>query len=239
MKTTRPLVEIDEALCDGCGDCIPSCHEGAIEIVNGKARLKAESLCDGLGACLGECPRGAIRIVEREADPFVAPEPPAPHPAATPAHGGCPGSQMRSLRALPTAAPAPRLPGNSDSELTHWPVQIGLIPPHAPFLKDAHLLVAADCVPIAYAHFHRDFLQGRPVMIGCPKFDDLRAYVMRFKALFEQSPPSRVTVAVMEVPCCQGLPQVVRQGMAMAGKEIPLEIAVIGLDGTLRNLSTV
>lgn len=232
MKTTRPLVEIDESLCDGCGECIPSCHEGAIEIVNGKARLKAESLCDGLGACLGECPRGAIRIVEREADAFVAPETTSTLPHSG---GGCPGSQLRTLRNLPGAelVPVPRPAESTDSALSHWPVQIRLVPPTAPFLRQADLLVAADCVPVAYAQFHRDFLQGHPVMIGCPKFDDPREYVMKFKAIFEQSTVRRVTVVVMEVPCCQGLPMMVKQGMELAGKMVPLEIATIGVDGVL------
>jgi NAD-dependent dihydropyrimidine dehydrogenase PreA subunit len=243
VKTIRAMVEIDEAKCDGCGECVPSCHEGAIKIIDGKARLVADSLCDGLGACLGECPQGAIRIVQREADPFVPPphlaDAPRPRPVlppAAPATGGCPGSRMQRIRPLPAlgARPAGAPAAASDSALSHWPVQIGLVPPHAPFLEDAELLVAADCVPVAYPGFHADLLAGRAVMIGCPKFDDGDAYVERFRALFDRGSVTKVVVAVMEVPCCHALPRMVLAGRARAGSETPVELAVVGVDGTMR-----
>ncbi len=270
----RQIVEILEELCDGCGDCVPSCQEGAIKIVHGKAKLAADALCDGLGACLGHCPKGAIRIIEREADDFVMPPhlvgqphrgahaaggpgspglaafagggpldalramqagPAGPAPAPV---GGCPGSRMRELKALPSAPPRPAGPSPmaekaaaGDSALSHWPVQIGLVPPHAPFLRGADLLVAADCVPVAVPHFHRDFLDGRAVMIGCPKFDDLGAYTQRFAALFAQSGVARVSVVVMEVPCCQSLPEAVRRGRDAVGSDVPVEKVVVGVDG--------
>ncbi len=262
----RQIVEILEELCDGCGDCVPSCQEGAIKIVNGKAKLAADALCDGLGACLGHCPKDAIRIIEREADEFVMPphlvgQPhrgahglprPAPSGSASPleamharhagpavaAGGGCPGSRMRELKPLPSAPPRPAGPSPmaekaaaGDSALSHWPVQIALVPPHAPFLRGADLLVAADCVPVAVPNFHRDFLDGRAVMIGCPKFDDLGAYAQRFAALFAQSGVASVSVVVMEVPCCQSLPEAVRRGRDAAGSDVPLEKVVVGVDG--------
>ncbi len=208
----RKIVQIDESKCDGCGECIPSCAEGAIALVNGKARLSADVLCDGLGACLGECPQGAITVIEREADAFdegavkahleEVGKPPAAHPAAharapapAPARhrlaiaqdgpapgGGCPGSAPRTLprrglSVVPSASgPALPAPG-AESRLGQWPVQLHLVPVTAPFFRDADLLVAADCVPFAYARFHEDLLAGKALVVGCPKLDDIRAYV--------------------------------------------------------------
>jgi NAD-dependent dihydropyrimidine dehydrogenase PreA subunit len=235
VKQERDMVEIDEELCDGCGLCVPSCHEGAIKVINGKARLVAESLCDGLGACLGHCPRGALKVTHRVADPFVAPavaEPVAAHHAQ--AAGGCPGSRMRILEPAPKAlaVPSPGVP--EASRLSHWPVQIRLVPPHAPFLDDARLVVAADCVPVAFPGFHRDFVDGHTVMIGCPKFDDLEAYTQKFAAIFATARVRSVTVVVMEVPCCRSLPQAVLRGVELAGAGTPVEVVVVGVDGGIR-----
>lgn len=217
MKHLRKVIEIDETLCNGCGECVPSCAEGAIRIVNGKARLVAEKHCDGLGACLGECPTGALKVVEREVEAFVGP---APSPCPT-----CPSTQARALTA---ASPDE---GDSPSALSHWPVQIRLVPPGAPFLQRADLLVAADCTPMAYGAFHRDFIAGRVVMMGCPKFDDAAFYLQRFTDIFTQANIRSVTVVVMEVPCCQGLPRIVAEAMARAGKQIPMEKVVLSLKG--------
>jgi ferredoxin len=261
MKAIRKIVEIDEEKCDGCGLCVPSCAEGAIRIVNGKARLVAEKYCDGLGACLGECPRGAIRMVEREVEAFdekaamehvrSAKGTAAPAPAAS-AHGcpsaamhrfggGCPSARIRNFGersaetrqvpaeargASPEDAPIP-------SALTHWPVQIRLVPPHAPFLKNADLLIAADCTPMACGGFHRDFLEGKVVMMGCPKFDDMALYEERFRQIFAQAGVRSVTVLVMEVPCCQGLPALLKKVVRESGKTIPLEIVTVGLQGNI------
>lgn len=255
MKQLRNIIEIDEEKCDDCGMCVPSCAEGAIRIVDGKARLSAEKFCDGLGACLGECPRGAIRMVEKEVDAFdekaamehvrSTKEKAAPAPAAHP-HGGCPSARIHSFGGgcpstrmhnfgagsteprgvSPSEAPAP-------SALTHWPVQIRLVPPHAPFLKNADLLVAADCTPMAYAGFHRDFLKGKVVMMGCPKFDDMTLYEERFRQIFAQAEVRSVTVLVMEVPCCQGLPALLKKVVKESGKNIPLEIVTVGLQGNI------
>jgi len=239
MKVMRKIIEIDEERCTGCGLCVPSCEEGAIQIVNGKAKLVAERYCDGLGACLGECPEGALRIVEREAEDFdeaaVAAHldsqaaPPCPGTAFT-AGGGCPGAriQQRAPRAEGSAASGP-----VPSALTHWPVQIRLVPPTAPYLQNADLLVAADCVPVAYAGFHQELLQGRVVMVGCPKFDQAQEATDKFAAIFSTAKIKSVTVAVMQVPCCQSLPGFVRRGMQMAGTQVPGEIVVVSLEGKI------
>lgn len=233
MKNIRKIVEIDEELCDGCGECAPSCEEGAIQIVDGKARLLAEKYCDGLGACLGECPKGALTIVEREVDTFdeAAVE---EHLAAVrgqeseQAPCGCPVVQTQTVDASPGEYSGP-----AHSALSHWPVQIRLVPPTAPFLRNARLLVTADCVPVAYPRFHEDLLRGRVVLQGCPKFDDMALYEQRFADLFAANDIQDVTVAVMEVPCCQGLPVVVQRGMARAGKDVPLEKVVLTLQGQI------
>jgi Pyruvate/2-oxoacid:ferredoxin oxidoreductase delta subunit len=266
----RKIVQIDEAKCDGCGECIPSCAEGAISLVNGKAKLSSDVLCDGLGACLGECPRGAITVVEREAAPFdeaavkvhlersrtpsraepssAAAPPPAPArprlalaPDGPEAHGGCPGSRpqvlpRRGLTVVPSAA-GPALPGpgpGSDSRLAQWPVQLHLVPVSAPFFRDADLLVAADCVPFAYARFHADLLAGKALVVGCPKLDDNRAYVEKLGRILASNEIRSVTVVRMEVPCCGGISMAARHGLAASGKDIPFRDVVVGVDGTIR-----
>ena len=243
MKYLRKIVEIDEEKCDGCGLCVPSCAEGAIKIIDGKARLIAEKYCDGLGACLDECPKDAINIVEKEVEEFdevavkehlqATMDKPVKAPEAMPC--GCPSAHIRSFSEEPATTPAapPVTTGKAPSALSHWPVQIRLVPPHAPFLKNADLLVAADCSPMAYGDFHRDFLAGKVVMMGCPKFDDIELYEERFRQIFSQAEVKSVTVLVMEVPCCQGLPTIVIKTLKDSGKNIPLEIVTIGLQGKI------
>jgi Fe-S-cluster-containing hydrogenase component 2 len=230
MNTTRKIIEIDEALCNGCGQCVPSCHEGAIQIVNGKAKLVAERYCDGLGACLGHCPTGALQVVEREADAFDEQAVEVHLSAQKPVHSGCPSARMQQFASRPQVHASA---ASTPSELSHWPVQVHLVPPHAPFLEEADLLVAADCVPVAYPDFHRDLLQGRKVMIGCPKFDDLHSYLLKFAEIFANVEIRSVTVAVMQVPCCQSLPVVVQKALEMAGKHVPIEKVVISLEGEI------
>jgi Pyruvate/2-oxoacid:ferredoxin oxidoreductase delta subunit len=247
MKSTRKIIRIDEEKCDGCGLCVPSCAEGAIRIVEGKARLLAEKYCDGLGACLGECPRDALKVVDAEADPFDeeaareniragAGRPvPSVNTAGDETHPcGCPSTRMQAF-APQAACDRANVPvsqtASGVSTLTHWPVQIRLVPPTAPFLRGADLLVVADCTPVAYPRFHDDLLRGKTVLMGCPKFDDAEAYVDKFTAIFETAAIKSVTVVVMEVPCCQGLPVIVRKGMARAGKQIPIEVVVISVRG--------
>jgi len=263
MTTTRKIIKIDEAKCNGCGLCVPSCAEGAIQVIDGKARLVAEKYCDGLGACLGECPEGALQVVDAEVEDFDqsaalehvratghthtgkghATSHAAPAAASRPAAAagktlpcGCPSSVIQTF-APQTAcekanAPVSR-PGSGVSALTHWPIQIHLVPPTAPFLKGADLLVASDCVPAAYHRFHDDLLRGKTLLVGCPKFDDAEAYVQKLAAIFSQAGIRSVTVAVMEVPCCQGMPVIVKKALALAGKQIPLKVATISTRGEL------
>jgi Pyruvate/2-oxoacid:ferredoxin oxidoreductase delta subunit len=240
MKTKRKIIQIDEAKCDGCGTCVPSCAEGAIQIVKGKAKLVAEKYCDGLGACLGECPQGALKVVEQKAEEFDEhsveehlksrkAQASSPFPPAQ----GCPSAMILNLGKPPAAPPADR-PGpqaGAQSALTHWPIQIRLVPPTAPFLRGADLLVAADCTPVAYPNFHRDFLNGKVVMVGCPKFDDAPAYVQKFADIFSAAAIRSITVVTMEVPCCQGLPMILRKALELSGKKIPMEQIVISLQG--------
>lgn len=249
MKVIRKVIHIDEELCDGCGGCIPACAEGALEIVDGKARVVADIYCDGLGACLGECPKGALSLVEREAEEFdehavekrLAARPPA-EPARAgerrvfPLAGeGCPSQRFVRTFDPPAGggAPGAATPGGEESALSHWPVQIRLVPADAPFLRGADLLVMADCVPVAFPSLHRDFLRGRRVLIGCPKFDDREAYVEKFVQIFRRAGIRRLTCVVMEVPCCAGLPQIVREARSRSGSRIPLEEVVIGVRGEI------
>jgi ferredoxin len=243
MDVLRKIIEIDEGLCTGCGECVPACAEGAIQVTDGKARLIKEQYCDGLGACLGECPSGALKIVERQAEEFDE-ESVTEHLQAQAANVqkaeatmacGCPSTQIECF-ASPRARndrKAPEAQASYASALSHWPVQIRLVPPTAPFLKGAQLLVAADCTPIAYPHFHRDFLEGKAVMVGCPKFDDAQAYIQRFAEIFKTADIKGITVVVMEVPCCQGLPMIIKKGMELAGKKIPMDQVIIGTHGEI------
>lgn len=241
MIIKRKIIEIDETKCDGCGECVPSCAEGAIQIVAGKARLAAEKYCDGLGACLSDCPNDALHVVEREADDFdekavakhLAATPSIPLPEAPVMACGCPSSQIQSF-ANPAGRTEIARPGSSSvapSALSHWPVQIKLVPPTAPFLKGADLLVAADCTPFAFPDFHRDFLSGKVLMVGCPKFDDAEAYINKFTDVFKMAGVKSVTVLTMEVPCCQGLPVIVKRGMAAANADIPMTHVVVSTRG--------
>jgi ferredoxin len=242
VMTTRKIIEIDEALCDGCGQCIISCAEGALEIREGKARVIADRYCDGLGACLGHCPTGALRIIEREADPFdeEAVEEllrTRSHTAEEqPAVVGCPSAMVGTLeqRATPCQEGGSRRSGHGGA-LRSWPVQISLVPPNAPFLKGADLLVAADCAPPACPSFHEQFLPGRVLLLGCPKLDDQQAYLERFVQIFRQNEIRTVTVLVMEVPCCQSLPRLIERAARLAGAEVEVRTAIIGRDGEVKD----
>ena len=241
MNLTRKIIEIDDELCDGCGQCIPSCAEGAIQVIDGKARLVDEKYCDGLGACLGECPTGALSVVKRDAEGFDAKaveehlswiaEKTRAEESTLPCC--CPSAHVQTF-GPPASTPEAKAPHTQEpvvSALSHWPVQIGLVPPGAPFLKGAHLLVVADCVPVAYPNFQQDFLKGKIVMVGCPKFDDVQGYLERFVEIFKAADIKSVTVPIMEVPCCSGLPMIVKQAIKEAGKEIPMELVVISARG--------
>ena len=242
MKVKRKIVQIDAERCDGCGQCVLSCAEGAIQIVGGKAKLITDQYCDGLGACLGECPQDALKIIERQAEEFneeaveehVKTSALHSSPPAAPVPGVCPSAMIRTFNSAKKASAGESPVATAEREesaLSNWPVQIRLVPPTAPFLQGAELLVAADCTPVAYPDFHRDFLKGKVVMLGCPKFDDAEAYVQKFAEIFKNAAIKSVTVVVMDVPCCQSLPMIVKKGMELAGKKIPVEKVVISAHG--------
>ncbi len=225
----RQIIRIDQEKCDGCGLCVPSCAEGALEIIEGKAVLVAERYCDGLGACLGACPQGALIIEEREAEEFVGPAPgaegahPEPAPAAEPVFA-CPGSRMRQFAPQGT-------PEAGGSALSHWPVKLKLVSPKAPFLQGAELLVAADCSAFAAGDFHARYLAGRAVVCGCPKFEDLEEQAAKLTEILKQNDVTGITIVNMEVPCCQGLIQAVRQALQAAGKRLPVTICTLAPTG--------
>lgn len=247
MKVIRKIIKIDEELCNGCGDCVPACAEGALKIIDGKARVIADLYCDGLGACLGECPTGALTIEEREADEFdehaveqklgaKEKQPAADHRTVLPmAGGGCPSTRMVHSFDTPAtnAGEPPPTGGPAESALSHWPIQIMLVPPTAPFLKGADLLVLADCVAVAFPSLHRDLIRGKRVMMGCPKFDNVQAYIDKFAQICKLSGIRSITSAVMEVPCCAALPVIVRKGMEASGAAIPMEEVVISVRGKI------
>lgn len=242
MKVRRKIIEIDEERCDGCGLCIIGCAEGALKIIDGKAKVVADKFCDGLGACIGECPNDALTIVEKEADEFdeIAVEEHLSQTGTKQTHeapapfSGCPSATLQSF--TPTAcqkANQPTAHKGGASALSHWPVQIRLVPPNAPFLKNANLLVAADCTPLAYPDFHERFLKGKVVLMGCPKFDDVQDYIDRFAAIFSVSDIASITAVIMEVPCCSGLPYIIKKGMEKAGKTVPMQTVVISTRGEI------
>jgi Pyruvate/2-oxoacid:ferredoxin oxidoreductase delta subunit len=249
----RKVVQIDEEKCDGCGVCVPACEEGAIQIRDGKARLVSDVYCDGLGACLGECPQDAIAIIQREAEAFdeeaveqhlaATQSPAAKSPAAHPgAACGCPGAAVRDLglNVLPSGGPALATSGQrgtSDgqpSALGHWPIQLTLVPPGAPFLENADVLLAAHCVPFAMADFHQRFLQGRPVLIACPKLDDAQAHVHKLAAILAASSIRSLTIVHMEVPCCTGLVRIAEAAKELVDSRIPVNDVVISIRGQVK-----
>ncbi|RJP30723.1 MAG: 4Fe-4S ferredoxin [Actinobacteria bacterium] len=247
----RKIIEIDEERCDGCGLCAAACAEGAIQVIEGKARLMSDSYCDGLGACIGECPQDAITIVEREARAFdekaverrIAAAS-SVHPGGDHVHSGagektiacgCPGSMARELR-VGASTPAGEGSGTAEhvhSRLRNWPVQLHLVPVHAPYLRGARLLLAADCTGFALAALHRLLLDGRILLIGCPKLDDAAAYRDKLAAILRDNDIQSMTVAFMEVPCCFGLVNLARQAISDSGKDIPFAAIKVGIEGTI------
>jgi ferredoxin len=280
----RKIIKIDENLCNGCGLCIPNCPEGAIKIIDGKARLISDLFCDGLGACLGHCPLGAITIEEREAAAYneeiamgnivkagentikehlqhlkdhgetkylktaidylktnhmwsesfnqFSPLPESAKACPSVSHfSGCPGHQAVSLK--PTAE-KPHSPVRMQSELQNWPVQLHLINPQASYLKDCHLLVAADCVAFACANFHQSLLQDKIVVCFCPKLDQgVESYIEKLAQIFAEQSIHSITIAHMEVPCCGGTVSIVKQALKKSGKEIPIKTIMISISGEI------
>ena len=243
MKVLRKIIEINEELCDGCGQCVPDCAEGALQIVDGKVKMLADKYCDGLGACLASCPRDALRIIERSADEFdeeaVIELLKERKDKGEKAQAAAPSSGLANMKfATPCqAANKPQVDltaGNPESSLKQWPVQIRLVPAQAPFLKNGDLLVAADCVPVAYPHFHRDFLADRVIMMGCPKFDDVNGYIKKFVEVFEEAKPRSIKLAIMEVPCCAGMRMIVKEALKQAGQDIPMEEVIVTARGEIK-----
>ncbi len=222
MKIMRQIIEIDEEKCTGCGLCVPACEEGAIQIVNGKAKVVAEKYCDGLGACLGHCPEGAISVIEREAEEF--------DPEAVEEYLKSVKSECKSCEEVNK----PVKQALEKSMLGQWPVQIKLVPPHAPFLDNSDLLILADCAAVAYPNLHKDFLKDKVVMMGCPKFDDKKEYVERFTAIFKQKTIKSITVLMMEVPCCSGLKGIIEAALQEAGKNIETEYKILSINGEIK-----
>jgi len=246
MKATRKIIRIDEDLCNGCGQCIIGCAESALELVDGKARLVAEKYCDGLGACLGECPTGALTIIERDADAFdeeaveelIAARKAAPEPAQTAGSMPCGCSSANVVSMSPCdAANVPTQSGSSrkplGSTLSHWPIQLRLVPPDAAFLQGARLLLAADCVPPSTPNFQQEFLAGRILLMGCPKFDDAASYVGKLAEIFRLNDVKDVAVLEMEVPCCSGLHRIAARALAESGKNVPIERVIMTRRGTV------
>jgi ferredoxin len=271
----RKIIEIDSATCTGCGDCIPNCPEGAIQLIDGKARLVSDLFCDGLGACLGHCPVGAITITEREAEAYdetrvmanivkQGPNTIKAHllhlrdhgqteylkdaltylarngianplhadGAAAPAHGACPGSRQLQFAAAPAAGEAPT--GPQPSQLTHWPVQLHLLSPHAPHYQGSDLLLAADCTAFALGDFHKNHLKGKTLAIACPKLDaDQEVYAEKIKALIDDAKINTLTVMIMQVPCCGGLLRLAQTAAAQATRKVPVKCLVVGPQGAI------
>ena len=235
----RKIVKIDAEKCNGCGLCVSACHEGALQLVGGKAVLVSESYCDGLGACLPECPAGAITIEEREAAAFdeaavqqnqagqtLRP----PEPLAC----GCPGTHARTIekKSAPVVAPTQPNATNAESQLNQWPCQIKLVPVNAPYFDNAHLLVAADCTAFAYANIHQDFMKNKITLIGCPKLDEVD-YSAKLAEIMKAHDLKSITVLRMEVPCCGGIVNAVKQAILNSGILLPWQVVTIGADGTI------
>lgn len=243
-KMLRKIIKIDEELCNGCGLCVPSCAEGAIKVIDGKARLVSDTYCDGLGACLGECPQGALGFEEREAEEFdekaamaAMGKPVDTHavPKQKHAHGGCPGSRMMDLRRDEDADDSTEDGPKMKSALRQWPVKLNLLNPEAPYLAGADLVLAADCTAFAYASFHPDFLKGNVLAIGCPKFDDIDSYIQKLTAIIDLSCIKSLTVVHMEVPCCMGLLYAAQKTNEAAECPVPLKSIVISIQGEIKS----
>ena len=246
----REVIEIDEKLCDGCGDCVTACAEGAIAIIDGKARLISDVYCDGLGACLGHCPQGALKVIHREAEEFdeqavedrlvqlrgeSGPAPAPPQLSVVGSQpvmggGGCPGSRAQMHQ---TIAPAPSAAGQGpSSQLRHWPVQLHLVPPTAPFFQNQDVLLAADCVAFAVGDFHQRFLAGSSLAIACPKLDsNQEIYLQKLVSMIDEAEIRSLKVMVMEVPCCGGLVRLVEEALRRAKRDLPVECLVVGTQG--------
>ena len=237
----RRIIEINEDLCNGCALCVSACHESAIQIIDGKAKLVSDKYCDGIGDCLPNCPTDAIKMIERDADDYSQEavdqriKELGLHNKAGNPSGGCPGTMNKRItpktqnvavkEVVATVSP-------QTSSLSNWPVQLKLVNPRADYLRGAHLLIAADCTPFAYADFHKEFIQGRICLIGCPKLDDNQYYTEKLKEIILNNEPASITVVRMEVPCCGGIVTAVKQAMLQSGMIVPYNEVTITLEGS-------
>jgi Fe-S-cluster-containing hydrogenase component 2 len=228
----RKIIKIDEEKCNGCGLCARACHEGAIAMAGGKAKLIRDDYCDGLGNCLPVCPTGAISFEEREAAAYDEEAVNNRKKTSPIFEGGCPGSMARTLRRQPVPAVEGGLPEPARSELMQWPVQIKLVPVNAPYFDGANLLVAADCTAFAYGDFHRRFMKNHIALIGCPKLDE-GDYTEKLAMIIKTNNIRSVSVVRMQVPCCCGLENAVKQALIKSGKMIPWQVTVISTDGRI------
>ena len=255
-KVKRQMIEIDEENCDGCGECVISCPEGALKVIDGKAKVVKESFCDGLGACMGECPQGALSIKETEVEEYDekgviahieenTPELLEKHLDHLRAHADELPSKVLAQANIISSCPSSRAMQwetkedatlealKTSSELSQWQVQLHLISPEAQYSKNANLIIVADCVPFAYANFHQDFLKGKSIIIGCPKLDDTDLYLEKITQLLKNSDVKSLEVINMEVPCCFGLMRLVTEAIKRSGKDIPLKQRIIGIKGDI------
>ena len=235
----RKIIRIDKDKCNGCGVCADACHEGAIDIINGKAELVREHFCDGLGDCLPECPTGAISFEEREAPAYdeeavkEAQEKIFAKNQEISAYSGCPGTKIMQIQRTETSEPVePSLTADSMSKLQNWPVQIKLAPVNAPYFNGAKLLIAADCTAYAYASFHQDFIRNKVTLIGCPKLDQVD-YSEKLTEIIQNNNIQSVTIVRMEVPCCGGLEMAAKKALQSSGKFIPWQVVTISIDGKI------
>lgn len=251
--TLRKIVQIDESKCNGCGLCIPNCAEGALEVIDGKAKLVKDIYCDGLGACLGHCPMDAITIIERDADEFdeeavevrmknteqkeedkCINNPSGNSKSAFAqmhaAGGGCPGSRMRVINKKENKDGSKI---KLESKLSQWPVQLKLVSASAPYFYNADLLITADCVPFAYANYHNDFLKDRAVVVGCPKLDDIEYYTKKLEEIIRVNDLESITVLRMEVPCCGGMSMAAKRARDNSGINIPIKVVTISVEGEI------
>ena len=233
----RKIIQIDEEKCNGCGACAEACHEGAIGIVNGKAKLLRDDYCDGLGDCLPTCPTGAISFVEREAAAYdekaVQENMRKKNGMNSPSvgvHADCPGSRMQRIQHSQESALS--APMQAESQLTQWPCQIKLVPVGAPYFEGAKLLIAADCTAYAYAGFHEKFMKGHVTLIGCPKLDAID-YSEKLTEIFRNNDIRSISVVRMEVPCCGGMTYAVQKAIANSGKDIPCKVTVLSINGDI------
>ena len=224
----RKIIKIDEEKCSGCGECAAACHEGAIEMVGGKAKLTREDYCDGLGDCLPACPTNAISFEEREAPAYNEAAVLTAKKTAAPLPCGCPGSNSKAIVREVCDAPAAPV----SSRLSQWPVQIKLVPRNAPYFEGANLLIAADCTAYAYGNFHNEFMKNRITLVGCPKLDSVD-YSEKLTAIIAQNNIKSVTVVRMEVPCCGGIELAVKKALIQSGKFIPWRIVTVSTDGRI------